>query len=124
VACAAELSTQVDRLAQLAKAEITALRDAGPHSHIAVPGHILASRDDHLTDGVGLNFPAWPAVSAPFLLWWPEVEYARIIRQVPELKAVPVRHGERTPLRSKPPCEPHSSTVRRGRRRATTRGWR
>ncbi|MBO0835490.1 MAG: SEC-C domain-containing protein, partial [Actinobacteria bacterium] len=39
--------------------------------------------------------PAWPAVVGGRLGWWPEAEYVRIIRQVPELARVlgdPWRH--------------------------------
>jgi SEC-C motif len=32
--------------------------------------------------------PPWPALAGSCLLWWPSAEYARVVRQVPELRQV------------------------------------
>jgi hypothetical protein len=34
------------------------------------------------------TLPPWPALSGPCLLWWPEAEYQRVVRQLPDLRPV------------------------------------
>ena len=53
--------------------------DAGP----ADPWHDLLTRPERQYDE-----PPWPAVTRGRLVWWPEAEYRRVIRQVPELAVI------------------------------------
>ena len=32
--------------------------------------------------------PSWPAMSGSYMLWWPEGEYQRLVRQVPDVRSV------------------------------------
>lgn len=57
----------------------------------AVPQDLQDLRDGRRVDEPGMQpstLPSWPALFASCLLWWPEAEYQRILRQVPDLRWV------------------------------------
>jgi hypothetical protein len=59
------------------------VRQATEEGGLADPGPGRLSRPERQ-----YGEPPWPAVTAGRLLWWPEAEYHRVIRQVPELAAI------------------------------------
>ena len=59
------------------------VRQATGEGGLPDPGHGRLSRPERRYDE-----PPWPAVTDGRLLWWPEAEYRRVIRQVPELAVI------------------------------------
>ncbi len=58
-------------------------RQAAGEGGLADPGDGILSRPERT-----YGEPPWPAVIDGRLLWWPEAEYRRVIRQVPALAAI------------------------------------
>ncbi len=56
-----------------------------PGSPAAVRAH--RSRRIPLAEGIGTH-PGWPSGLGGRLLWWPEAEYRRLVRQLPEMATV------------------------------------
>jgi hypothetical protein len=56
-----------------------------PASPAAVRAH--RNRRPPEADAIGAH-PGWPAGSGGRLLWWPEAEYSRLMRQIPEIATV------------------------------------
>jgi SEC-C motif len=59
------------------------VRQATEEGGLADPGHGRLSRPERQ-----YGEPPWPAVTDGRLLWWPEAEYRRVIRQVPGLAVI------------------------------------
>jgi SEC-C motif len=59
------------------------VRQATEEGGLADPGPDFLSRPERQ-----YGEPPWPAVTGGRLLWWPEAEYHRVTRQVPELAVV------------------------------------
>lgn len=59
------------------------VRQATQEGSLADLGHGFLSRPERLS-----GEPPWPAVTGGRLVWWPEAEYRRLIRQIPELAAI------------------------------------
>jgi hypothetical protein len=58
-------------------------RQAAEEGGRTSPGPSRLSRPEHR-----YGEPPWPAVIDGRLLWWPEAEYGRVVRQVPELAVI------------------------------------
>jgi hypothetical protein len=59
------------------------VRRATEEGGLADLGHDLLTRPERQ-----YGEPPWPAVTDGRLMWWPEAEYGRVVRQVPELAAI------------------------------------
>jgi SEC-C motif len=108
------LDPNMRRMAERSKERIREIRDQAtadgvdPASPAAVREH--RNRRPPEADAIGAH-PAWPAALGGRLLFWPEAEYGRLVRQLPEVAAV---------LRS--PWRTHTSEVQAAMRAQADQG--
>lgn len=74
-----QLSTRALKIVALTRKQVLDLRQERLTTRASPAGP---------ADGSAPGGPPWPSLATGCLLWWPEAEYRRIIRQVPELGGV------------------------------------
>ncbi|MBO0831530.1 MAG: hypothetical protein J2P29_06125, partial [Actinobacteria bacterium] len=88
------LGSRIGKILELTRQQVLAIQaEAGAAGTDLSLGRPAPSADSARADAA--EPPAWPVVVGGRLGWWPEAEYVRIIRQVPELARVlgdPWRH--------------------------------
>jgi hypothetical protein len=83
------LGEQVVRLAELAREQILEFQQDVAEAGIDITTlHSRATSVAAADPGGGPGQPPWPALAGPSLLWWPRAEYLRVVRQVPDLRAI------------------------------------
>jgi hypothetical protein len=87
------LGSRLTTLASMTKQEILAMQernageDADPGARTAASQRRKQEATAQALAGA-LSKPPWPALDSGFMLWFPEDQYARLIRQLPELAGV------------------------------------
>ncbi len=79
----AGLAERVIRLAELAREQILEFQQDAAEAGAGLTGLRPAPAGPG-----GYGEPPWPALAGHCLLWWPRAEYLRVVRQVPELRAI------------------------------------